>query len=187
VRGDSRKGRETSRAIAAVFVLGFMLQGCALYDRLTAETVTASGPGQSIPNPQTTLVSPAEVAAEPAPAPPAAPAERQIPSQPKAKVEKVVVVALRNHVERSRFGGTVRNISLSRAVRFDDLDLSTPWGRSELRTRVRVMAGNLCGQLERRYPINLSRGPSCYRWAVSNAMRRAEEVIGDSRYDYWRR
>ncbi len=103
------------------------------------------------------------------------------------RVEKVVIVAARNRIERSRFGGKVRNVSLSRVVRFDDLDLSTSWGRAELRTRVRVMAGNLCSQLARRYPIEASRGSPCYREALDKAMRRAEDVIADSRYDYWRR
>jgi UrcA family protein len=164
-----------------------MLQGCALYDRLYAEA-GFSEPIQPPPSQPAAQPAPSEALVQPTPNLPAAqPTPSQPPVQPTAKVEKVVVVGLRNRVERSRFGGQIRYVSVSRAVRFDDLDLSTPWGRAELRTRVRVMAGNLCGQLERRYPIEASRGQSCYRQAVGPAMRRAEEVIADTRYDYWRR
>ncbi len=56
--------------------------------------------------------------------------------------ERVVVTMLPN--KRSVIGAPIELRSISRAVRFDDLDLTTHAGRRELRMRVRETARNLC-------------------------------------------
>jgi UrcA family protein len=107
-------------------------------------------------------------------------------AQPKASNEEVIVTAPRSYIE-GEHGGPVRTVSVSSKVRFDDLDLSTPWGRTELKARVRVMASNLCGQLERRYPVGVEGGPSCYEQAVNSGMHLADAVLADSSNDYWKK
>ena len=102
--------------------------------------------------------------------------------------ERVIVTAPRTFRDTGEHGGAIRNVSVTGAVRFDDIDLSTPWGKEELRQRVRVMATNLCAELDRRYPvaIKVDGAPSCYEQALDGAMRHANEVIADPHYDYWR-
>lgn len=109
-------------------------------------------------------------------------------SQPDQSNEHVVVTAPRTYHGSGVHGGTIRNVSLTGNVRFDDLDLSTPWGKNELRHRVRLMASNLCHELDERYPaaIQTQGQPSCYQQALDSAMRQADEVMADSRYDYWK-
>ena len=95
--------------------------------------------------------------------------------------EEIVIEAPR-HRERSEFGAPIRTEALSRPVRFDDLDLSTPYGAHELRDRVRYTARALCRELDRRYPITVSDGqPDCYRAAVDDAMYQADRAIDDAR------
>ena len=109
---------------------------------------------------------------------------------PAAKIqmhhEEVIVVAPRSYREVGDHGGLVHEVKASGTVKFDDLDLSTPWGRSELKARIRVMASNLCGQLERQYPVGVAGGSSCYEQAVNNGMHLADRVLADSSYDYWK-
>jgi UrcA family protein len=112
--------------------------------------------------------------------------EKNAGAQRTATNEQVIVTAPRSYLEPGSHGGPVRTVSVNGRVRFDDLDLSTPWGRSELKARVRVMASNLCGELERRYPVGVQGGPSCYEQAVNNGMHLADQALADSRYDYWK-
>lgn len=108
--------------------------------------------------------------------------------QPDQSNERVVVTAPRTYHGSGVHGGEIHNVSMTGNVRFDDLDLSTPWGKNELRHRVRLMASSLCHQLDERYPaaIQTQGQPSCYQQALDSAMRRADEVMADSRYDYWK-
>lgn len=96
--------------------------------------------------------------------------------------EEVYVYGPRIHVERSRLGG-IEKVSLSRAVRFDDLDLRTRPGARELRLRIRNTAEDICGELGAAYPFPEAAYTSCYRTAVQNAMLRADRAIGDARSD----
>jgi UrcA family protein len=120
---------------------------------------------------------------------PAALAQDDVPA-PSAKLllkhEEVIVTAPRSYLEQGEHGGQVREVTASGKVEFDDLDLSTPWGRSELKARIRVMASNLCGNLERQYPVSVRGGQSCYEQAVNNGMHLADRVLADSGYDYWK-
>src|SRR5438552_15213241 len=61
--------------------------------------------------------------------------------------EQIEVIAPRYH-PRSAIGAEIRDVALTREVRFDDLDLRTAWGARELRARVRYTASNLCTKLD---------------------------------------
>lgn len=88
-----------------------------------------------------------------------------------------------HHASRSAIGAPIRDVSLSQAVRFDDLDLRSARGARELRHRVRYTARKLCNKLDMRYPISTSDSPPCYRTALRNAMYQANAVISDARYN----
>ncbi len=108
-------------------------------------------------------------------------------SHPSPTVGKEVIIVTAPRYVLGEHGGPVRTVSVSGKVRFDDLDLSAPWGRTELKARVRVMASNLCGELERQYPVGVSGGPDCYKEAVKSGMQFADQVLADTQYDYWKR
>lgn len=97
--------------------------------------------------------------------------------------EQVIVTAPRNYGERGDLGGNIVGVSMSREVHVGDLDLRSPWGRHELRSRIRVTAAEICGQLARRYPIGVTGSPPCYEQAVARAMRSADVAIRDARYE----
>lgn len=96
--------------------------------------------------------------------------------------EEVYVYGPRIHVERSTFGG-IEKVSLSRAVRFDDLDLRTTPGAHQLRLRVRNVAQDVCAELRAAYPFPEALGTSCYRTAVQDALVRADRAIRESGTD----
>jgi UrcA family protein len=95
--------------------------------------------------------------------------------------EQITVQAPRYHPRRSAIGAPIREVAISRPVRFDDLDLATPWGAHVLRDRIRVTARELCNRLNFEYPVTASDSPPCYRTALQNAMYRADEAIADAR------
>ncbi len=95
--------------------------------------------------------------------------------------ESITIYGPRRHVERGDLGTPIENVALSRAVRFDDLDLRTDWGAHELRNRVRFTAHALCQRLDAMYPISADDNPPCYRTAVDQAMYRADAAIGQAR------
>ncbi len=98
--------------------------------------------------------------------------------------ETVIVHAPPFVEERGPLGGEIRNVSLSREVRFDDLDLRTYWGARELRNRIRFTAREECEQLDRAYPVEASTNMHpCYRTAVERAMVDADTAIRDARED----
>ena len=98
--------------------------------------------------------------------------------------EEVYVYAPRFRVERAPLNGHVEKISLSRAVRYDDLNLRTERGARELRVRVHDAALNICEELANVYPVRELPGTSCYRSAVRDAMWRADSAISDARNTY---
>jgi len=111
---------------------------------------------------------------------------------PAPGTEEVIVTAPRYHApERGHLGGEIVDVSYSRAVRADDLDLSTGWGRHVLLTRVRVAASQMCDRLDRFYPVGVedsdtgaygSGKRACVREAVARAMDSADVAIRDTRY-----
>jgi UrcA family protein len=75
-------------------------------------------------------------------------------------------------------------VSLSTAVRYDDLDLASWEGARELRARVHRAAHHVCGQLADAFPVYQLNGTRCYRDAVENGLIRADEAISTARQNY---
>ncbi len=95
--------------------------------------------------------------------------------------EQIEVIAPRHHDERSVIGAPIRDVAISQAVRFDDLDLRTQEGAHILRARVRDAARDLCRRLDTRYPISTDDSPPCYSTALDDAMAQADRAIDDAR------
>ena len=99
--------------------------------------------------------------------------------------DEIYVYGPRPAPERSGIGAPIETVSLSDAVRFDDLDLRTDWGAEELRERILYTASNLCRALDAAYPTSgylpTSDSPPCYRTAVDDAMAQADAAIGRAR------
>jgi len=77
-------------------------------------------------------------------------------------------------------GARIDQVSLSREVRAYDLDLRTPWGADELRSRVRFTARFLCEKIDRNF-ATVDDGRSCYYEAVDRAMEQADAAIARAR------
>jgi UrcA family protein len=108
----------------------------------------------------------------------------QAVAQPVAgPTEEVIVRAPPYHgPQRSEIGAPIEDVSLSREVRFDDLDLRTDLGQGALRDRIRRTALSLCQDLANRYPVTADDGsPPCYRTAYDDAMNQAESAIRNAR------
>ncbi len=97
--------------------------------------------------------------------------------------EEVVVTAPRHYHETGPTGGDIDIVSMSRPVRVDDLDLNTAWGRDELRSRVRLTAASVCGQLLSMDPAGASGNAPCYENTVSSSIHHARFDIRDAYYD----
>jgi len=95
--------------------------------------------------------------------------------------EQIEVTAPRHHPTPSIPGAPIRDVTLTREVRFDDLDLHTHHGVRMLRSRIMSTALLLCKQIDVMYPVTLSDNPPCYESAVHNAMLQAHEVIRQAR------
>lgn len=97
--------------------------------------------------------------------------------------EEVIVTAPRAHFREEGSGLRSLNfppekVSLSRSVRFDDLDLATWDGAGELHRRVQHAAREVCGELREAYPFHaLTTAPNCYRQAVEKGLVRADAAI----------
>lgn len=77
-------------------------------------------------------------------------------------------------------------VSLSKNVRYSDLDLATWQGAQELRHRVRRAARHVCRDLTESYPYErLSTSENCYRDAVSNGLVRADAAISEAQFESW--
>lgn len=102
---------------------------------------------------------------------------------PSGTNEVVTVTAPPPHLrQRSEIGAPIVNVSLSREVRFDDLDLRTASGAHALRSRVRQTARALCRQLDEQYLVTEDDGNSCINTALDDAMAQADSAIGSERY-----
>jgi len=101
---------------------------------------------------------------------------------PSGMDEVITVTAPRPHErQRSSIGAPIVNVSLSREVRFDDLDLRSDRGARELRSRVRHTARALCRQLESQYLVTDDDAYPCTSSAVDGAMQQADEAIESAR------
>ncbi len=83
--------------------------------------------------------------------------------------------------QRSELGAPNVRVSLSRAVRYDDLDLRTRHGARVLRERIQLTARLLCRDLDERYPVTADDSPPCYKNAADDALYRADRAIADAR------
>lgn len=86
------------------------------------------------------------------------------------------------HLERGRspLNGPPESISLSGAIRSDDLNLRTSDGGSQLRWRVRDGAQDVCLQLARIDPYRQAPGTDCYKDATRDGLRRANKAISNA-------
>jgi len=95
--------------------------------------------------------------------------------------ETVTVAVPRARPQRSDIGAPIRDVAISRDVRYDDLDLASPAGARTLRHRIEYTARTLCQRLDVAYPVATADSPPCYRSAVAGAMAQADQVIADAR------
>ena len=99
--------------------------------------------------------------------------------------EDAYVTAPRFRAEQTPLNAPPGKVSLSTAIRYDDIDLRTRQGAHELRLRVRDAARDMCARLYDAYPFQQATGTSCYKTALQDALLHANEAIGDARRD-WR-
>ena len=105
--------------------------------------------------------------------------------------EDVIVIAPRRRGPQTYDypgGAQTETVGISEPVRFDDLDLSTPWGARELHDRIVYKAHALCARLDRMYPVDGPYEPAdrfgstdCYRDAVADGMEQADQAIAQAR------
>ena len=98
--------------------------------------------------------------------------------------EEVHVTSQHEPGVRDEFRSMLKTVSLSQAVRYDDLNLATRQGAHRLRVRVRRTAHELCRELKYRYPITVDMTPRCYSRAVDHAMDQADAAIDNARDRY---
>jgi UrcA family protein len=92
--------------------------------------------------------------------------------------DEIVIYAPRHHyTDRSAIGAPIEDVSLSQAVRYDDLDLRSDWGIHKLHERISETARALCHRLDVTHPIAVSDSPPCYRTAMEEASRLAIAAI----------
>jgi UrcA family protein len=100
--------------------------------------------------------------------------------------EEVIVTPPPMGPSVGHLGGRIENVSLSRTVRYDDLDLSSDWGVHRLRARISFQAHELCRQLDVMYPVSADDSSGwnsrCYDRAYEHAMHQADRVVGEARY-----
>ena len=95
--------------------------------------------------------------------------------------ESITIYGPRRHEERGDLGAPIEDVAMSRAVRFDDLDLRSNRGARELKHRIEYTARVMCQRLDAMYPISADDSPPCYRTAVDQAMYQADAAISQAR------
>ena len=95
--------------------------------------------------------------------------------------ESVIVTAPRLRIDSHKLNGPLERVSMSTAVRYDDLDLGTWSGDQELRRRIRDEAHNICDSLADAYPFYELQGEHCFRTALNNAMAQVDGEIYEAR------
>jgi UrcA family protein len=104
-------------------------------------------------------------------------------AQDYAGPESVTVTAPRFHADATQLNGPLERVSLSGVVRYDGLNLQTREGARELRWRVREQARAVCRNLAEAYEVYQMNGTSCYKYALENALVKADAAIRDARQD----
>ena len=100
--------------------------------------------------------------------------------------ETVIVQGPHLRIDTTPLNGPPERMSLSTAVRYDDLNLLTHRGAYQLRLRVWRAAHEVCNRLADAYPVyQLSTDRPCVRNAYENGMVRAYGAIGNARVNYW--
>jgi len=97
--------------------------------------------------------------------------------------ETIIIQAPHYRPQRGNFGAPIENVSMSRPVRYDDLDLRTAYGVRTLHNRIRYTARTLCRDLDVRYPVSDTDNQTCYRQSVADAFDRAAAAIDRARYN----
>jgi len=96
-----------------------------------------------------------------------------------AEIEEIVVTGRRiitRTVSRTPVGATLNEMTLSYRISYDDLDLRSSAGRSELERRVNDAALAACKEIGRVYPLAEPNDAECARIARSRAMYRVHEI-----------
>jgi UrcA family protein len=105
-------------------------------------------------------------------------------AQQQAQVPEVKIEATRQvkTVGRSSIGAPIEVVSLTHAVNYKDLDLSTSAGADTLRSRVSDTAKATCNQLDTLYPLNKNaeQTQSCVKQATDAAMAQANSAIASA-------
>jgi len=111
------------------------------------------------------------------------PAAVLVAQQP-AQVPEVKIEATRQvkTVGRSTIGAPIDVVSLSHAVSYKDLDLSTSAGADTLRSRISDTAKATCNQLDALYPLNkdAEQTQRCVKQATDSAMVQGNAAIASA-------
>jgi UrcA family protein len=100
--------------------------------------------------------------------------------------ESLQVIAPHFRADSTPLNGPLEKMSLSRKVRYDDLNLLTRRGAHELEWRIWSTAQEVCGRLAEAYPVYESTTEKpCARTAYENAMVKAYGAISNARQAYW--
>ena len=97
-------------------------------------------------------------------------------ARPGTTVGEVIVEAPYHHRRSERdpaTGAPIERVYASRTVRYDDLDLTSGWGVSELHHRVLRAAHDACDSLDRHYDVLDADDGACVADAVRDAMHQA--------------
>lgn len=96
-----------------------------------------------------------------------------------AEIEEIVVTGRRiitRTVSRTPVGATLNEMTLSYRIRYDDLDLHTGAGRSELERRVGDAALAACKEIGRVYPLAEPNDAECARLSRARAMEEVKKA-----------
>jgi UrcA family protein len=83
--------------------------------------------------------------------------------------------------ERSAIGAPIEDVYVSRAVPYDDLDLTTDDGADELRARVTQAAYSACEELDEFHPVAANDSPPCESTTTRDGLRKARYAIERAR------
>lgn len=91
------------------------------------------------------------------------------------KVEASVIS--KKVIETSASGIPTEEVSVTRWVGYEDLDLKTHAGATELKRRVEESARLACKQLDELYPLEQSEAPTCERDATAAAQEQVDKAL----------
>jgi UrcA family protein len=77
----------------------------------------------------------------------------------------------------STTGAPIEVTSISREVKFADINLSTPSGEAAVKERITQTARGMCKELDKMYPLE-QRDPDCARKAIRDAMKQVDKARG---------